>query len=114
MSITAELGFGVNRESSLSNGKVTNRTGPVPDATTANKKIDTEDAKKIKKQIQNIERSIEKLEGEIQLLEIKLADPNFYNDPKFMETNKKYKSLNDDLAAKMLEWETLSFELEGI
>lgn len=78
------------------------------------KKIDSEDAKKIKKQIQNIERSIEKIEGEIQLLEIKLADPNFYNDPKFMETNKKYKSLNDDLATKMLEWETLSFELEGV
>ncbi len=78
------------------------------------KKVDSEDAKKIKKQIQYVERSIEKLEGEIQLLEIKLADPNFYTDPKFMETNKKYKSLNDDLANKMLEWETLSFELEGV
>ncbi|MBC7885716.1 MAG: ABC-F family ATP-binding cassette domain-containing protein [Saprospiraceae bacterium] len=78
------------------------------------RKLDSEDSKKIKKQIQYVERHIEKLEGEIQVLEIKLSEPNFYSDPHFMETNKKYKTLQDELEVKMLEWETLSFEVEGI
>jgi len=42
-----------------------------------------------------------------------LADPNFYATPQFMETNKTYKIKQDQLEAKMLEWETLAFELEG-
>ena len=78
------------------------------------KKSDTEDIRKLKKQIQVAERDISKLENEIGLLEIKLSDPNFYTDPHFMEVNKKYKILQDSLGAKMLEWETLSFELEGV
>jgi len=77
-------------------------------------KPDTEDIRKLKKQIQAAERDISKLENEIGLLEIKLSDPNFYTDPHFMEVNKKYKILQDSLGAKMLEWETLSFELEGV
>ena len=81
---------------------------------TETKKPDTEDIRKLKKQIQAAERDISKLENEIGLLEIKLSDPNFYTDPHFMEVNKKYKILQDSLGAKMLEWETLSFELEGV
>jgi len=83
-------------------------------AMTETKKPDTEDIRKLKKQIQAAERDISKLENEIGLLEIKLSDPNFYTDPHFMEVNKKYKILQDSLGAKMLEWETLSFELEGV
>ena len=78
------------------------------------KVVDSADTKKIKKQINYVERDIEKLESEIQLIEIKLSDPNFYNDSKFLETNKTYKSLQEKLEGKMLEWENLSFELEGL
>ncbi len=78
------------------------------------KKIDSEDLRRIKKQIQSVEREIAKHENEIALLEIKLADPNFYQDAHFMETNKKYKQLQDALDIKMLEWETLSFEVDGL
>ncbi len=85
-----------------------------PRIETAVKKIDSEEARKIKKQLQAVEREIGKLENEIALLEMKLSDPNYYTDPHFMETNKKYKSLQDTLDNKMLEWETLSFEMEGI
>ena len=77
------------------------------------KKIDSEDLRRLKKQIQLLERDISKLENDIGLLEMKLADPNFYQDPHFMETNKKYKALQDTLETKMLEWENLSFEMEG-
>ncbi|MBP6236480.1 MAG: ABC-F family ATP-binding cassette domain-containing protein [Saprospiraceae bacterium] len=78
------------------------------------KKMDTEDVRKIKKQINIAERDIAKLENEIGLLELKLSDPNFYTDPHFTEVNKKYKTLQDSLEAKMLEWENLSFEIEGM
>lgn len=82
--------------------------------TKTTKKLDSDDERRIKKQINNLEKEISRLENEIGLLEIKLADPNFYTDPHFMETNKKYKSLQDTLENKMLDWETLAFELEGI
>lgn len=82
--------------------------------TTDSKKMDTEDVRKIKKQISIAEREIAKLESEIGLLELKLSDPNFYTDPHFTEVNKKYKTLQDILETKMLEWETLSFEIEGM
>lgn len=82
--------------------------------TTDVKKMDTEDVRKIKKQINIVERDISRLENEIGLLELKLSDPNFYTDPHFTEVNKKYKTLQDNLEAKMLEWETLSFEIEGV
>jgi ATP-binding cassette subfamily F protein 3 len=78
------------------------------------KKNDPEETRKLRKQIATVEKQISKLEEEIALLDIKLADPNFYMDAGFMETNKKYKSLQDDLENKMLEWETLSFDLENL
>jgi len=78
------------------------------------KVIDTEDARKIKKQIQYLERDIEKMENDLKLIEIKLSDPNFYTDPAFTETNKKYKTIQDSLENKMLDWENLSFELDNL
>jgi ATP-binding cassette subfamily F protein 3 len=77
------------------------------------KKIDSEDLRRIKKQISAVERDISKLENDIGLLELKLADPNFYENLHYVETNKKYQSLQENLEIKMLEWETLSFEVEG-
>lgn len=78
------------------------------------KVIDSEDARKIKKQIQYLERDIEKMENDLKLIEIKLSDPNFYTDPAFTETNKKYKNIQDSLENKMLDWENLSFELDNL
>ncbi|MFZ1749952.1 MAG: ABC-F family ATP-binding cassette domain-containing protein [Saprospiraceae bacterium] len=78
------------------------------------KKPDSEEARKMKKLIQNVERDITKLESEMGLLEMKLSEPEFYNNPHFMETNKKYKTLQDAIEAKMNEWETLSFQVESI
>ena len=77
------------------------------------KKLDSEDERRIKKQINQVEKEISRLENDIALIEISLADPNFYATPQIMETNKTYKIKQDQLEAKMLEWETLAFELEG-
>ncbi|MBK6667100.1 MAG: hypothetical protein IPG48_13400 [Saprospiraceae bacterium] len=56
-----------------------------------------------KKQINQVEKEISRLENDIALIEISLADPNFYATPQFMETNKTYKIKQDQLEAKMLE-----------
>jgi ATP-binding cassette subfamily F protein 3 len=78
------------------------------------KKSETEETRKLRKQIQQIEKEISKLENELSLMELKLMDPNFYMDPHFAETNKKYMQLKDTLDEKMVQWETLSFELESL
>jgi len=85
----------------------------MPNITPELKRLETEDIRKLKKQINIIERDIAKIENEIGILEIKLSEPNFYTDPHFHEVNKKYKVLQENLETKMLEWENLSFELEG-
>lgn len=81
---------------------------------TSGKRYDTEDARKLKKQIQSLEKEIGRLENDIALLETRLSDPNFYMDPHFAEANKKYMQLKNSLDDKMVEWETLSFELESL
>jgi ATP-binding cassette subfamily F protein 3 len=78
------------------------------------KKLDSEDIRRIKKQINNVEREIARLENDIELIELKLSDPNFYQQPHYIETNKKYQLLQENLENKMMEWETLSFEIEGL
>lgn len=71
------------------------------------KKLSNEEARVLKKQISSIERDIQKLETDIAKTEAQLSDPIFYMDPKFAETNKNHKLLNETLFSKMAEWEDL-------
>jgi ATP-binding cassette, subfamily F, member 3 len=87
---------------------------PTEEASVATKPtVSNEEYKRIKKQIQGIERDIEKLEKEIAVIESKLLDPAFYMDQSFTETNKRYKIAQDELVSKMEEWEVSSAQLEG-
>ena len=87
---------------------------PAKEVDTQPKKPETEESRKLKKQIQSLEREIGKLENDMALLETRLSDPNFYMDPHFAETNKKYVQMKDSLDSKLVEWETLSFEYENL
>lgn len=78
------------------------------------KKADPEDLRKLRKQISTIERQITKLEEEISKIEVKMNHPEYYNDPKYVETNKQYQQFQTDLESKILEWDSLSSELDDI
>src|SRR5690606_32642881 len=51
---------------------------------------DPEEYRKNKKLLQQIERTIEKLEGEIKTIEAKMAEPDFYQQPDSQSIMEKY------------------------
>jgi len=78
------------------------------------KKSSSEDTRQLRKQISNVEKQITRIEEELNILETQLAAPDFYSDPDFVKTNKKYQTLQDNLEEKMMEWEELSSQLEQL
>ncbi|MFZ1703087.1 MAG: ATP-binding cassette domain-containing protein, partial [Saprospiraceae bacterium] len=74
--------------------------------------LDSEEYRKAKKQVSQVERSIEKLEEEIIIFEEKMAQPDFYNDPEHQKTLEKYNKKQEELAKKMEEWDELVSLLE--
>lgn len=70
-------------------------------------KLSREEEKAVKRQIQYLERDMEKLESAGKEIEVKMADPAFYNDPKFHAENEKYQKMQGELEQKMSEWESL-------
>jgi ATP-binding cassette subfamily F protein 3 len=85
----------------------------VDESTQASSKPEGEELRRMRKLVQQAEREIAKLEQEIALIEVKLSDPDFYAAPEFVDTNKKYAELQDQLIGKMEEWEALLTRLEG-
>jgi len=75
-------------------------------------KLDNEELRRYKKRIQVVEREISKIESNLSAMELKLSDPSFYQDPGFVEENRKYVSLQETLQIKMEEWERLVVEIE--
>lgn len=84
----------------------------VPSSPETKNIVEGEEYRKAKKQIQQIERTIEKLENEIKVWEEKMAQPEFYSDPNHQNDMDKYHSLQENLAAKMEEWDQLVSILE--
>ncbi|MCZ2101089.1 MAG: ABC-F family ATP-binding cassette domain-containing protein [Chitinophagales bacterium] len=76
------------------------------------KKANADEVRKAKKQINNIEKQIAKLEEEMASIETLMANPDFYNDPSFTQTNKKYHDLQAELNDKMKAWEELVSSIE--
>ncbi len=93
-------------ELSSKNGKLNNMPEP------AKPEISREERKRLQRNLQNAERAVERLEEEIQQLEVKMADPSFYEQPdapKMMELHgQKKKALDEALEA----WEAAQMELE--
>lgn len=64
--------------------------------------------KQQQKKLEHIEAQIMALEEEKKILEEKLADPNLYLQAEiFEQTHLKYKAVEQELAFKMQEWESL-------
>ena len=67
--------------------------------------LDREEEKKQKRIVQNSERKIGKLEEQIEVIELKMADPTFYNQPDSDTVLAKYKDLKNQLKQQMELWE---------
>jgi len=67
--------------------------------------LDYETRKKLNRAVQNAERKIEKLETEIEKYDLKMADPEFYQDPNSQKEIDKYTQLKADLDKAMEAWE---------
>lgn len=73
--------------------------------------LDAEEYRKAKKQVQQIERTIEKLEEEIKVMEEAMAQTEFYNQPDHQKILDKYTVKQNELLQKMEEWDRLLVQL---
>lgn len=68
-------------------------------------KLSYEENKKINRTISNLEKKIDKLEGDIKSIHDKLMDPDFYNSPDAASAMKKLSELESERDARTEEWE---------
>ncbi len=74
--------------------------------------LDYETKKRLQRAVQNAERKIEKLEEKIAKWDMKLAQPEFYEQPDSQKQIEKYQQLKNDLDLAMEEWEDAQSKLE--
>ena len=67
--------------------------------------LDYDTRKKLQRAVQNAERKIEKLEKEIETFELKMADPEFYNQADSDQQIEKYQQMKKDLDVAMEQWD---------
>ena len=96
------------RDVELSKPKNTKVAGILAPIMEIKPEIDHEELKKLKRQLQYVERDINKLEGKIAAINIKLADPVTYASDDFVPLKKDHALLKSDLDKKMEEWELVA------
>lgn len=83
-----------------------------PVVVTAKKvKLNHDEAKKLKRQLQYVERDIENLEKRKSALSVKLAEPDYYLNPDYVKTNKKLQEVIQEIEEKMEAWDTIAEQL---
>ena len=87
------------------NIKVAEVAAPVVEA---KPEMDREELKKLKRQLQYVERDINKLEEKIAAINMKLTDPAIYSSDDFVPLQKKHAQLKSDVESKMEEWEVVA------
>jgi ATP-binding cassette subfamily F protein 3 len=75
---------------------------------------DRDQIKAMQRKVQYCERDIEKLEASIKSLGHHLAGRTDYDSNEYIEKSREYADLNQQLDAKMDEWEVLHGELESL
>ncbi|MDX1939895.1 MAG: ABC-F family ATP-binding cassette domain-containing protein [Saprospiraceae bacterium] len=93
-------------ELSSKNGK------PTVTSDTGKSEISFEERKRLQRNVQNAERVVERLEAEIQQLEMKMAEPDFYEKPDFQKVTDQHRQKQQELEAAMEAWEAAQMELE--
>ncbi len=96
------------RDVELSKSKNTKVAGILAPIMEIKPEIDHEELKKLKRQLQYVERDINKLEEKIAAINIKLADPVTYASDDFVPLKKDHALLKSDLDKKMEEWELVA------
>ncbi|MEI6411620.1 MAG: ABC-F family ATP-binding cassette domain-containing protein [Bacteroidota bacterium] len=77
----------------------------------AAKALNPEEKKLLQRAVQKSEKRIAELETEIKIVEVKMADPNFYGKPDSDTVMKKYGELKASLEQVYKEWELAVEEL---
>lgn len=67
--------------------------------------IDREELKKMKRQVQYLERDIENMEAEIEKLQNIMFAPDFYKDPQSQKVIHSLNEIKEKLNKKLIEWE---------
>ena len=67
--------------------------------------LGSEEKKQLQRVVQKAEKRIADLEADIKTVEIKMADPEFYNRSESQSTLQKYKTLKAELDTVLTEWE---------
>jgi ATP-binding cassette subfamily F protein 3 len=71
--------------------------------------------KELTKEIEKIETRISLLEDEQKIIQDKLAEPDFYNNPEEVKlTNKRFKEVEKELEELLIQWEIKTEELNKI
>lgn len=75
--------------------------------------IGFEERKRLMRQVSNAEKKIEKLEAEINSIEIEMASPTFFEQSNAQKRLQDYQQKKDELEAVMAEWEEAQEALES-
>ena len=76
--------------------------------------LSQDEQRRLQKDVANAERKIERLEGEIEKIHLKMSDPSFYEDTdRVSAVTDKLRAKQDELAGVMEAWEEASMALEG-
>lgn len=73
-----------------------------------------EERKKRMRRLSNAEKKIERIEEQIAEIELKMADPSFYENANAQVVMKDHAQLKRDLEGAMEEWEEASMEIDGL
>lgn len=78
------------------------------------RQVDHKERKRIQRNAKNAEKKVERLEEDIQQMDLEMSNPDFYGKPDADEKIKKYQALQKDLETAMENWELATEELEAI
>jgi len=72
-----------------------------------------DEQRNFQKNLGNLERKIERLEGEKETLEAQMSDPAFYESPAHEGVLKRFSELTEELKKQYAEWELLAEKIEN-
>ncbi|MCB0687318.1 MAG: ABC-F family ATP-binding cassette domain-containing protein [Saprospiraceae bacterium] len=78
-----------------------------------NPELTQDEIKSLQKKVKSVEKKIFNFENEIRTLELKMADPEFYNLPDATMHSEQYHKLKRELSEAENEWEALVDSLEN-